>query len=94
MHSDRRLILFVIDREEREVPPGAKQLAAMRRAAAYWEREAVLRTTTVASSLGIQVLAGRRLADAIERLLETDALDGDARAHLLAALERFRSLEY
>lgn len=72
----------------------ARKLADARRAAAYWEREAVLRATTVASSLGVRVLAGRRLADTIERLLEdTQLVRGDARGRLRAAVDDFRALD-
>jgi hypothetical protein len=91
--SGRRRILCLIDREEREVAPEAQELAEVREAAAYWEREAVLRTTTVASSLSAQILAGRRLAEVVEHALEMDAVTGEARVHLLAGLERFRSID-
>jgi hypothetical protein len=72
----------------------AEKLAEARRAAAYWEREAVLRTSTVASSLAVQVLAGRRLADAVEHLLlDAEPLLGEARAQLQTAIDQFRALD-
>jgi hypothetical protein len=72
----------------------AEKLAEARRIAAYWEREAVLRTTTVASSLAVRILAGRRFAEAVERLLlEAESIAGEARLQLQAAVDEFRALD-
>lgn len=71
-----------------------EKLAEAQRAAAYWEREAVLRTTTVASVVATRVLAGRRLADTVDGLLlESQLLPEEARLQLQAAVEQFRALD-
>jgi hypothetical protein len=50
-------------------------LQAARRQAQLWEREAVLRASTVAGTLAMRVLAGRRLAAALERSLRAGCGD-------------------
>jgi hypothetical protein len=47
---------------------------AARRDASHWEREAVMRASSVASALAGEILAGRRLARAVQSFL-SDARD-------------------
>jgi len=65
-------------------------LAEARALSAYWEREAVLRTSSIASRLGLQVVAGRRLFGAVERLLAAAPDDVEARNELIDAARYFR----
>ena len=71
-----------------------RDLAEARRAAAYWEREAVLRTTTVASRLASQVIAARQLADAVEAAIRAGAIaDADSGLMLRKQLDWFRKVD-
>lgn len=63
------------------------------RRAQRWEREAVLRASTVAGALAAQVLAARRLAAAVERNLTAVAEDPVGGDEVREALRFFREVD-
>lgn len=70
-----------------------EELRAERLRARRWEREAVLRASTVAGSLTARVLAAQRLATAVERNLAKLGAGGDSTAQEMRdALEFFREV--
>ena len=68
-------------------------LRAERRRAQRWEREAVLRASTVAGTLTTRVLAAQRLAAAVERNLKVVASGRAAVEELREALRFFREVD-
>jgi hypothetical protein len=67
------------------------RLAEARALAAHWEREAVLRGSSIASRLGAQIMAARRLAAAAEDFLAAGPEDArEARDELRRATRHFR----
>lgn len=70
-----------------------EELEAERRRSQKWEREAVLRTSTVAGSLTTRVLAAQRLAIVVERNLSKLSDSGSPAAEEVRnALEFFREV--
>jgi hypothetical protein len=70
-----------------------EELQAERQRARRWEREAVLRASTVAGSLTTRVLAAQRLATAVERHLAKLSGGGSSAAQeVREALEFFREV--
>ena len=98
-----------VNEDAQERDPGAKrEIAALRaelaieraahdeerRRAQRWEREAVLRASTVAGTLAAQVLAAHRLAAVLERNLQVvTAGRNTAAEELREALQFFREVE-
>lgn len=70
-----------------------EELQTERQRARSWEREAVLRASTVAGSLTTRVLAAHRLATAVERNLAKFSGGGSSAAQEVRdALEFFREV--
>jgi len=57
-----------------------RHLATARRAAGYWEREAVLRVATITQALGMELQAGRALARALKAFLNSSSEPGALKA--------------
>jgi hypothetical protein len=69
------------------------ELQEERRRARKWEREAVLRASTVAGSLAARVLAAQRLASVVERNMAKLSAGGSTAAQeVREALEFFREV--
>jgi hypothetical protein len=64
-----------------------------RRNSGRWEREAVLRASTVASQLAQDILAARRLANAVERHLDLrDTVSDPGATAIRQALHMYREI--
>lgn len=92
--DQRHLRLCELDGLRSELMAEREKLETERARSRHFEREAVLRASTVAGSLLSEVLAAQRLATAVERHLQlTSGETSNAVADLRDALRFFREVD-
>ena len=81
-HPDEAEAAKRIGQLDARVTAAESALAAAQRSARRWEHEAIMRASTVAGALTTELLAARRLACAVRRVVDGSASLEDLRAAL------------